>query len=99
MPEKREIEISIGKARFGVRLNETKTAARLLASLPLQGEGDFWGDEIYFDIGVELAEESPKTEVDVGDVAYWRPGPRSASSTGRPRRARRRSRAPPRRSP
>ena len=74
MPEKREIEISIGKARFGVRLNETKTADRLLASLPLRGDGDFWGEEIYFDVGVDLPEENPKAEVEVGDVAYWRPG-------------------------
>lgn len=94
MGPEREISISIEKSRFVVRLNDTKTADRLLASLPLRGDGDFWGDEIYFDIGVELPEENPKAEVEVGDVAYWRPGTalclffgRTPASTGEAPRA------------
>ena len=94
MDPEREISISIEKSRFVVRLNDTKTADRLLASLPLRGDGDFWGDEIYFDIGVELPEENPKAEVEVGDVAYWRPGTalclffgRTPASTGEAPRA------------
>jgi hypothetical protein len=90
----RDIEILIEKSRFVVRLNDTKTADRLLASLPLRGDGDFWGDEVYFDIGVELPEENPKAEVEVGDVAYWRPGTalclffgRTPASTGEAPRA------------
>ena len=94
MDPEREISISIEKSRFVVRLNDTKTADRLLASLPLRGDGDFWGEEIYFDIGVELPEENPKAEVEVGDVAYWRPGTalclffgRTPASTGEAPRA------------
>lgn len=94
MDPERDIEILIEKSRFVVRLNDTKTADRLLASLPLRGDGDFWGDEIYFDIGVELPEENPKAEVEVGDVAYWRPGTalclffgRTPASTGEAPRA------------
>ena len=90
----REIEIRMGGGRFLVRLNRTKTADRLFALLPLRGDGDFWGEEIYFDVKVELPEESPKEEVEAGDVAYWRPGTaiclffgRTPASTGEAPRA------------
>jgi hypothetical protein len=91
----REIEIWIDRTQFRVRLNDTKTADQLFAFLPLRGDGDLWGDEIYFDVGVELPEESPTAGVDVGDVAYWRPGtalclffgPTPASTSEKPRAA------------
>ncbi len=60
MGEKREIEITVGKATFLVELNQTRTAEGLLAALPLRGDGDPWGEEIYFDVGVALLEENPK---------------------------------------
>ncbi|MEN6368807.1 MAG: cyclophilin-like fold protein [Thermotogota bacterium] len=68
------IEIVIDGTTIPVELNGTKTASELLAALPLRGDGAFWGDEIYFDVGVELSEENPRADVEVGDVAYWLPG-------------------------
>ena len=95
MEAQREIEIWIDRTLFRVRLNDTKTADQLFAFLPLRGDGDLWGDEIYFDVGVELPEESPTVDVEAGDVAYWRPGtalclffgPTPASTSGKPRAA------------
>jgi len=60
MAGEREIEIVIEGSRLLVRLNGTKTAEVLWAALPLRGDGAFWGEEIYFDVGVELPEESPR---------------------------------------
>lgn len=95
MGEKREIEIWIDRTKLVVELNDTKTADQLFAFLPLRGDGDLWGDEIYLDVGVELPEENPKADVEVGDVAYWRPGtalclffgPTPASTSDKPRAA------------
>ena len=61
----------------------------------MSGDGSRWGDEIYFDVGVDLPEEDPAEEVTVGDVAYWGPGsalclfygPTPASTGAAPRAA------------
>ena len=71
----------------------TKTAEAIWAALPLKGHANRWGDEIYFSIPVSLKEETAKTEVDVGSVAYWPPGkalciffgPTPVSQHGEPR--------------
>ena len=74
MGREREIEIWISGKAFPVVLNRSITADQVLDALPLYGDGNRWGDEIYFDIGVDLDTESLQEEVEIGDVAYWRPG-------------------------
>jgi hypothetical protein len=69
-----EIEIWIDGTPFRVALNKTKAAAQIYDALPLQGDGDFWGEEIYFSVGKDFSAEDPAEEVEVGDVAYWSPG-------------------------
>jgi len=51
-----------------------RTAEAILKALPFTSEANRWGDEIYFEIPVELSEEVSKVEVEKGDVAYWPPG-------------------------
>jgi hypothetical protein len=51
-----------------------KTAEAIWAALPIKGNANRWGDEIYFSIPVSLKEEKAKAEVEVGSVAYWPPG-------------------------
>ncbi len=34
-----------------------------------------WGDEIYFNVPVQMANTKPTREVSVGDIAYWPDGP------------------------
>jgi len=73
--QEREIEIWIGGKAFPAALNESITARQILGALPLSGDGSRWGDEIYFDIGIELDPTNPQEEeVEIGDIAYWRPG-------------------------
>ena len=56
------------------RLNDSKTATAIWDALPIDAKGQTWGDEIYFDIGVRVAPESPREVVGLGDLAYWPPG-------------------------
>jgi len=51
-----------------------RTAEAILKALPFTSEVNRWGDEIYFEIPVELSEEESRIEVEKGDVAYWPPG-------------------------
>ncbi|MGC8993696.1 MAG: cyclophilin-like fold protein [Candidatus Aenigmatarchaeota archaeon] len=51
-----------------------KTVKEILKILPVEGEVNRWGDEIYFEIPLSLNEENAQEEVEVGDIAYWPPG-------------------------
>jgi hypothetical protein len=42
--------------------------------LPITGKAQLWGDEIYFDVGIPIASESPRAVVELGDLGYWPPG-------------------------
>ena len=55
---------------------DTPTAYKILEALPLESSANVWGDEIYFDIPLNLAPEpDARAEVEVGDLAYWPAGP------------------------
>lgn len=43
-------------------------------ALPIKGNANTWGDEIYFTVPVEGDVENPKTVVELGDIAFWPPG-------------------------
>ena len=72
-----------------------KTAKAIIAALPIKGRANRWGDEIYFDIGVSIPQESARQDVEKGNLAYWPPGegfciffgPTPASTGNKPRAA------------
>jgi len=70
----RAIRITAGSVSAEARLNDSKTAGAIWEALPIEGKGQTWGDEIYFDIGLTAPAEKPREVVDVGDLAYWPPG-------------------------
>jgi uncharacterized protein len=70
----RAIRITAGAVSVQAELNDSKTAAAIAAALPIEAKAQTWGDEIYFDIGLELRAESPKEVVALGDLGYWPPG-------------------------
>ena len=70
----RPIRITAGAVSVQAELNDSKTAAAIAAALPIEAKAQTWGDEIYFDIGLELRPESPKEVVALGDLGYWPPG-------------------------
>ena len=56
-------------------LNDSVTATKIIEILPIEGTANVWGDEIYFDIPLNLDLESDaRAEVEVGDLAYWPTG-------------------------
>ena len=69
------ISISAGTVSLDAVLHDTPTADALLAALPIEGRANIWGDEIYFDIGLDAAPEpDARAEVAVGELGYWPPG-------------------------
>jgi len=57
------------------RLNDSTTAEALWVALPITGQVETWGDEIYFSIPVEAPEAADAQDtVEQGAVAYWPPG-------------------------
>jgi uncharacterized protein len=70
-----DIRIKIGDRSVEADLNDSPTAQKVAAALPLSADFDTWGDEIYFSIPVvaEL-EQTARQTVEVGDLGYWPTG-------------------------
>jgi hypothetical protein len=77
-------------------LNDSPTAQAIVESLPITGRANTWGDEIYFEIPVQVAQAADaRADVEVGELGYWPVGrafciffgPTPASSSEQPRAA------------
>lgn len=69
------IRVTAGETSLVAELDDSETAAAILEALPIEGRGQRWGEEIYFEIPVEV-EQAPdaREEVEVGELGYWPPG-------------------------
>jgi uncharacterized protein len=73
MPTK--VTITAGKVRLPATLNDTPSAKAVAKALPIEARALRWGEEIYFEIPVELEESGDaRAEMQVGELAYWAPG-------------------------
>jgi hypothetical protein len=69
------IKTSHGILRAAITKDKNpKTATFVEKSLPIRGKTNRWGDEIYFEVPLELEEENPQQDVEIGDIAYWPSG-------------------------
>jgi hypothetical protein len=69
------ITIRIGTLSLEAELNETPTAKKIAAVLPLRTSFNTWGDEIYFAIPVDATlDNSAQETVELGALGYWPPG-------------------------
>lgn len=68
------IQIIAGEITVDAELNNSNTAQQIIQSMPIEGEGNRWGDEIYFSIPVDTGSEDPQSLVQMGDLGYWPPG-------------------------
>ena len=59
---------------FSIELNESATADAIYLALPIEEYINVWGEEIYFEIPVEMKLENGRKEMEVGEVAYWPQG-------------------------
>jgi uncharacterized protein len=69
-----KIKLSISGTEFQAELNESSTAQAIEAILPINGHGNFWGEEIYFPISVHAQPQNPQEVVPPGTIAFWPPG-------------------------
>jgi uncharacterized protein len=71
----RKIRITAGGVSAEAVLNDSQTAEKIRDALPIEAQGDTWGDEIYFSIPVKDALAADAKEVvQLGELAYWPPG-------------------------
>jgi len=70
----RGIRIMAGSVAAEATLNDSRTAARIWEALPIEAAAQTWGDEVYFDTGIDAKPENGRDVVELGDLGYWPPG-------------------------
>ena len=68
------IKITAGEVEIEAELNDTRSGEMIAEALPIEGQANTWGEEIYFSIEVDCPEEDPQPTVELGDLGYWPPG-------------------------
>jgi hypothetical protein len=71
-----EIVIGVDDLRLQGYLNDSPTAKALAEALPISGQGQLWGEEIYFPVPRVVADldDTAVVVVNVGDLGYWPTG-------------------------
>jgi hypothetical protein len=54
-----------------IRFQAPKTADALLRRMPIEGRVARWKDEVYFEAGISIGLEKPKSKVETGTIAFW----------------------------
>jgi len=54
-----------------VRFYAPKTTDALLRRLPIEGRIARWKEEIYFETGITVGLEKPKSKIEAGTIAFW----------------------------
>ena len=71
----RKIQITAGDVSAAAILTDNPTADAIWEALPIEGQVNTWGEEIYFSIPVHLDQAGDAREtVDMGNLGYWPPG-------------------------
>jgi len=71
----RLIKIITKNINITAELNDSNIAKSIWDSLPIEGDAQRWGDEIYFEIPVkEKLDTQARRDMEVGEIAYWPPG-------------------------
>ena len=74
MPE-RKIIISTENLRMEAILAEGSSADIFWNTLPITGQANTWGDEIYFNVNLQMPlDDNASDIVESGDIAFWPPG-------------------------
>jgi hypothetical protein len=89
-----KITITAGDIILDAELNDSPTSQKIWDALPINGRANVWGDEIYFEIPVEMPQEpDARQDMEVGELGYWPVGhafciffgPTPVSTTAKPR--------------
>ncbi len=71
-----EIVITFNDLKVQGFLTDSPTAQALAAALPITGNANLWGEEIYFSVPQVVADldDTATPVVQVGDLGYWPTG-------------------------
>ncbi|GAB7008966.1 cyclophilin-like fold protein [Halorubrum trueperi] len=92
-----DLQVRVGDRELTATWTDDAPEVReaIASGLPLAGDAERWGDELYFDVPVDVPAENARAAVPVGAVAYWPRGnalclfwgPTPASEGAEPRAA------------
>ncbi len=74
MEKRIKISFPLYKFELICVLNNSKTAKKIYDILPQQSNIQTWAEEIYFHLPLDLPNENPTLDVNIGDVGWWPEG-------------------------